>query len=273
MVVDFKKLDAALPSWAAQYRGASPFPHIVIDNFLERDVADQLFANFPNVAEEGWIHYVHYNERKHGLNKIDLLPKSIQQCIGTLNSTAFLSFLTTLTGIKGLLADTSLEGGGLHQTERHGNLNIHADFMVHTHHTNWLRRINILIYLNPDWKEEYNGHLELWRTDMSKCESRVLPIHNRCVIFNTTADSFHGVPDEVLCPPNMTRKSIALYYFTEESNIEVKNPTNYKARPTDSLLKKAGIYMDKQALWTYTKAKRVFGFNDDFVSKILNKFK
>src|SRR4029079_17456422 len=125
---------------------------------------------------------------KKGLNKLDVLPDAIKGTINELNSPAFLQFLSSLTGIKDLQKDDFLEGGGIHQSTRGGYLNIHADFTVHPHHRNWQRRVNVLVYLNKNLHVDWRGKLELWDKKMKACEVKVLPVFNRCVIFNTDAD-------------------------------------------------------------------------------------
>jgi Rps23 Pro-64 3,4-dihydroxylase Tpa1-like proline 4-hydroxylase len=90
---------------------------------------------------------------------------------------------------------------------------VHADFNRHEK-LNLDRRLNLLLYLNRDWKEEYGGHLQLWTRDMGRCVVKVLPVFNRCVVFSTTDFSYHGHPDPLTCPPGRTRKSIAMYYYT-----------------------------------------------------------
>ena len=271
-IFNYSKWEQHLTQNIQAYRTADPYPHIQLDNFLEPGAAEQAHAEFPSVKDEGWIHYVHLNEKKHGLNKMELLPPFIQKVIHELNSPEFTAYLSKLTGIDNLLSDDMLEGGGLHQSKRNGFLNIHADFTVHPHKPHWRRRVNLLIYLNKDWKEEYKGDLELWDRDMKGVRKKILPIFNRCVIFNTDADSYHGVPDPIMCPENDTRKSIALYYFTEESAMPVMRSTNYRARPQDGL-KSIGIYLDKKMVAVYTGMKRRLGINDDFISKLLNIFK
>lgn len=253
----------------ATYNTEDPFPHIVIDNFAKPEALAQVEAAFPKVDDEGWINYLHFNEKKHGLNKMSLIPEACRNLIEELNSPEFVSFLSELTGIPKLLPDPSMEGGGLHQSGRGGFLNIHADFTVHPHKRKWQRRVNILIYLNKDWEEAYNGHLELWTRDMKRCAAKVLPIFNRCVIFNTDADSYHGLPEPIQCPEDMSRKSVALYYFTEESKAPKKVNTNYQAKPDESPRKKFLVYLDKQVLWTYSRVKSTLGLNDDFASKLL----
>lgn len=256
---------------ASNYQQAHPYPFGQFESFLEEWAAKEAMNAFPRVQDQGWIHYVHVNEKKHGLNKMDLIPPFIQEVIRELNSDEFVAALSRLTGIEGLKADPSLEGGGLHQTQRGGFLNIHADFTVHPHKRNWRRRVNLLVYLNEGWKPEYRGELELWTRDMKACAQKISPVFNRAAIFNTDEDSFHGLPDPIQCPEGMTRKSIALYYFTEEKEMPRKRATNYRARPGDGI-KSIFIWADKQMVVLYNNIKGRLGINDDFVSKVLNLF-
>ncbi|GAA0729725.1 hypothetical protein GCM10009430_40150 [Aquimarina litoralis] len=271
MTIDYQKRNTSLHVDNHKYQTATPYPHIIFDDFLEKAAADKALAVFPKIKDEGWIHYVHINEKKHGLNKLDLIPSFIRdQVIKELNSSHFVTYLEKLTGIKNLIADTTIEGGGIHQSENGGYLNVHADFTVHPHKKTWRRRVNVLVYLNKDWKESYGGNLELWEKDMSRCSVTISPIFNRVVIFNTNEDSFHGFPDPINCPIAVTRKSIALYYFTEEEKGSFKKrSTNYRARPDDGY-KSVLIWVDKKIIALYSWLKGILGINDDFVSKLLN---
>ncbi|MEZ4760489.1 MAG: 2OG-Fe(II) oxygenase [Flavobacteriales bacterium] len=270
-IVDLDRWEQALPGLVPAYQEAKPFPYGQFDDFLDPEAALEAYQAFPKVKDEGWIHYVHVNEKKHGLNKMDRLPPFLREVITELNSDRFVRWLEQLTGIQGLKADDMLEGGGLHQSGRGGFLNIHADFTVHPHKRNWRRRVNVLVYLNKGWQEDWGGQLELWERDMSTCSARITPFFNRCVIFNTDEDSYHGLPDPLTCPEDESRKSIALYYFTEEAEAPRLRTTNYRARPTDGI-KGVAIWLDKQAIALYTRVKRTLGINDDFVSDLLNRF-
>ena len=112
------------------------------------------------------------------------IPRYTRQLLYAMNSSGFLQFLERLTGIQNLLGDPQYEGGGLHQIVPGGKLAIHADFSKHSVY-NLDRRLNALVYLNKNWKEEYGGHLELWDTAMTKAERRIAPVFNRMVIFTT----------------------------------------------------------------------------------------
>lgn len=270
-IFDYAKWNNELPELSKQYQFASPYPHIVLDNFLNPEMLDECIAEFNKLNEaDGWINYTHYNEKKKGLNKLDLLPEAIKGTINEFNSPEFLEFLNKLTGIKNLQKDDYLEGGGIHQSTKAGYLNIHADFTVHPHNRNWQRRVNVLVYLNKNWKEEWGGKLELWDKQMKACEVKVLPVFNRCVIFNTDADSYHGHPEPMTCPEGVYRRSIALYYYSIEDK-PFRRATHYQARPGEGN-KKLMVKLDNAMVAAYTEIKGRLGVNDKIISKILKFF-
>ncbi len=267
-IFPYSKWLGQITSLQKQYREAQPYAHIVLDDFLQPETLEKALSEFPDIQSGGWIHYVHFNEKKFGKNKLEALPPTPQAIIQELNSKPFVEFLTALTGIQNLFSDNSLEGGGLHQSKRGGFLNIHADFTVHPHQRHWQRRANVLVYLNKNWQEEYGGHLELWDRKMTQMEKKISPIFNRCVIFNTDPDSFHGHPHPIQCPEEITRKSIALYYYTQETAPQARS-TEYRARPEDHF-KSIFIFADKMALRVYDWTKRRLGLSDNLTSKILS---
>jgi Rps23 Pro-64 3,4-dihydroxylase Tpa1-like proline 4-hydroxylase len=270
-IFDYTAWNDRLPELSRRYQSASPYPYIVLENFLDPDALANCIDEFNKLNEtDGWINYKHYNEKKRGLNKLDILPETIKETINELNSPQFLDFLSKLTGIKGLMKDDYLEGGGIHQSGRGGFLNIHADFTVHPHHRNWQRRVNVLVYLNKEWKEEWGGKLELWDKKMKACEEKVLPVFNRCVVFNTDADSFHGHPEPMTCPQDRFRRSIALYYYTVEDK-PFRRATYYQARPGEGK-KKFFVKLDNAMVALYTSIKGRLGANDKFVSGLLRFF-
>ena len=269
-LVPYASLYGQLGTLRAEFANADPYPHIVVEDFLPRDVIERMHGEFPGVASGDWIHYVHYNERKFGKTNRETFGATIGAVVDELNSPRFLEFLRDVTGIEDLLPDETLEGGGLHQSERGGFLNVHADFTVHPHRRDWRRRLNLLLYLNPTWEESYGGYLELWDTEMHACVRKIGPVMNRCVIFSTDPTSFHGHPDPMTCPPGVTRKSLALYYFTQEAEPFVRS-TEYRARPGEGV-RGLGIYLDKMALRAYDRTKRALGLDDRFASKLLKLF-
>lgn len=218
---------------AAEYQTAKPFPHVVIDNFIpDSGVLDGVLDEFPTPGSTNWRRYDETTEKKLASQKETQIGPITRHLLQQFNSSIFCLFLEKLTGIEGIIPDPHLWGGGLHQIEAGGYLKIHADF-------NWYgklrldRRLNLLLYLNTDWLESYGGHLELWAQDMSRCEKKILPILNRCVIFSTSNSSFHGHPEALTCPAGWTRKSLALYYYSNgRPEDDARNySTVFKARP------------------------------------------
>lgn len=220
------------------YQNADPFPHLVIDNFLPESILDAVLTEFPKPQEIAWQSFKNPAERKLASCKELLMGDATVTVLHQLNSSTFLTFLETLSGFQGIIPDPYFEGGGLHQIERGGYLKIHVDFNRHAY-LKLDRRINLLLFLNKDWQEEYGGHLELWDRNMKLCYKRILPIFNRCVIFNTNDFSYHGHPDPLTCPEGMTRKSLALYYYSNgRPAAEVKkgltsHSTLFRARTSD----------------------------------------
>lgn len=270
-LIDMDRFAQQVSSLKSRYQSAHPYPHIAIDDFLNPVELQKCVDEFDQLNNsDGWINYVHFNEKKRGLNKAELLPTQIKRTIDALSTPEFLAQLSELTGIPNLQKDDQLEGGGIHQSTRGGFLNMHADFTVHPHHRHWQRRINLLVYLNPGWKEEWGGKLELWDKEMKGCVESVLPVFNRCVIFNTDHDSYHGHPEPMSCPEGTFRRSIALYYYTIEEN-PYQRSTHYVARPKEKN-KAWRIQLDNFMIAVYTKLKGISGANDGLVSKVLKMF-
>jgi Rps23 Pro-64 3,4-dihydroxylase Tpa1-like proline 4-hydroxylase len=197
------------------YQEARPFPCIVADGFFEPEILSQVLEEFPKPNPQTWITHNTNREKKYGTHNKRVMGQSTRFLLSKLCEKPFIDFLECLTGIEDLIPDPSLLGGGLHQIERGGFLKIHADFNYHARLKAY-RRLNLLVFLNPEWHETYGGYLELWNSKMTQCEKRIAPTFNRMIIFNTSDTSFHGHPDPLTCPTHFTRKSLALYYYTKE---------------------------------------------------------
>jgi 2OG-Fe(II) oxygenase superfamily len=265
----YEKWYSHLPLLAKQYRENHPFPHIKLENFLEPAVAYSMAKEFPDPTTHAWTHYKHHNENKHGLARRALFPPHIGEAVDELNSPEFASWLSALTGIQGLISDPSLAGGGLHLSAGGGFLNVHTDFSMHHYQRNWRRRVNLILYLNPGWQPEWGGAIEFWETSMHDCVVKYLPLINRAVIFTTDERSLHGFPEPLKCPDGVSRKSLALYYYTPEKDRAVVRSTNYRPRANDGLLQSCMIWLDKEVVDLYSRAKARFGFSDDLASRIL----
>ncbi len=270
---DYEHWNRELPKIQRTYRDNRPCPHILLRDVISSIEALSAAQHFPGPDTEAWIQYKHQNENKSGLTKRERFPSQLGRIVDELNSPQFVAWLSELTGIPGLLADDSMEGGGLHQSTSGGFLNIHTDFSMHHYHKNWHRRVNLILYLNPAWQAEWGGAIELWDTEMKQCVAKYPPFLNHALIFNTNDKSLHGFPDPLKCPGKESRKSIALYYYTVEEDPEFRpKSTDYRARPGDGLVKSSLIWLDKTAVDIYSRGKSRFGFSDDLASQVLKLF-
>lgn len=214
-LLDAERLNKVAEAHQQEYQGNSPFPHIVIDGLIDEGIINKIVDEFPGPDDILWTQKSHEYSRKLACEKMSVMGGLTRLLLHEMNGGAFIRFLESLTGIRGILPDPHLKGGGLHQIEKGGFLDVHADFNYHED-LQLQRRLNVLLYLNRDWKEEYGGHLELWNETMDRCEKRILPTMNRMVIFNTTDTSYHGHPEPTDSPEGVTRKSLALYYYTKD---------------------------------------------------------
>lgn len=210
---DFSRLDEIAKVNSDHYRSAEPFPHIVIDDFVNdhflRKVVEEVQAN----AAVKWESMDDALQQKFSNPDMRQMGPHTRALINFMNGQEVLGFLETLTGISGLIPDWQLAGGGVHALREGGFLNVHADFNYHRH-LKLDRRINLLLYLNDGWQAGWGGQLELWDSRMQACRRNIVPEFNRCVIFNTTDASFHGNPSPVHAPDGRTRLSLAFYYYT-----------------------------------------------------------
>ena len=214
-------------SCRSNYALANPFPHIVIDDFIPKDLAIQCYnqmsqhedwmfdsmMGYPEDERDSQINKWWTPYDSDSKNKIESDMPAVWKCLQYFNSRPFLLFLENLTGIKDLIADVDFEGGGIHKIKNGGRLELHSDYNKHPNKDIW-RRINLLLYLTPNWN--YNGHLDLYEKEPLVKVKSILPTFNRAVIFNTTDDSIHGHPIPLICPDEVSRYSFALYYFTKD---------------------------------------------------------
>lgn len=219
-IFDEKKLQMLAEQHRESYINAFPFPNIYFDNFMDAAILDDAVKAFPSPDQFSFYKYDNALEKKLAYDKVNELPEVILDILLAMNSAPFISFLETLTGIDGLIADPWYRGGGIHQILPGGKLDVHIDFNKHQK-LRLDRRLNALLYLNKDWDESYGGFFELWtgeRTQgghvLHKCEKKILPLFNRLAIFSTSEISYHGHPEPLTCPPDRARQSIATYYYS-----------------------------------------------------------
>lgn len=202
-----------LETLARSFRDASPFPYVVIDNFLNSQIANQVAEEFPD-PDASWWFYNNPIEVKYTMDRFDAAKTpTICQVFDKLQSEDVLRMVRRITRIPNLENDPYLHGQGLHYHPRNGRLDVHLDYSIHPI-TGKERRLNIILYLNRSWKEEYGGHLELWDREFTGPKQRILPVFNRAVLFQTSDISYHGMPRALACPLGEGRKSMAIYYVS-----------------------------------------------------------
>lgn len=222
---------------ALRFAPRDPFRHVVIDGFLQAGFAQRLLDAFPPFArgdarnEDGAI------GGKSVVERIDRLGGPWPELDALARSPEFLALVGRITGIDALLYDPWYFGGGTHDNRHGQELDPHVDFNRHPVE-GWHRRLNLIVYLNPGWQPQWGGALEL-HSDPRAPDDRVLrvdPLHNRCVIFETTETSWHGFA-RIEQPPAQRgsgRRSVALYYYTRERPAAETAPTHstiYVDRP------------------------------------------
>ena len=208
---------------AAAFAQAEPFRHLVVDDFLAADYAADLLAQFPPFERGNARNEAGELGGKSTVERVRELGAPYAALDDLIQSRAFLDLVGRLTGIPDLLYDPFYFGGGTHENREGQDLDPHVDFNRHPVER-WHRRLNLIVYLNREWQDDWGGSLEL-HSDPRAADDRislVTPLYNRCVIFETTEWSWHGF-SRITLPESrkqLTRKSIALYFYTRERPAE-----------------------------------------------------
>lgn len=201
------------------FQNGQPIPHIVIDNFLEESLAEKILSEFPNINDKIWYEYNNAIENKKTYNHWESFPEHTYQLFSYLNSPEYVHTLEQLFDNLTLYADIGLNGGGWHIHGPGGKLNVHLDYSIHSK-LKLERRLNIIIYLNKNWNDEWGGDLGFYSHDKinnvpKALVKAIMPSFNRAIVFDTTCNSWHGLPAPIRCPAAVTRKSLAIYYLSE----------------------------------------------------------
>ena len=215
-----KKLQEAINVDVRNWKSYNePYEHVIIDDFFDESFAEFIAREFPSYDSETWTAF--YNnpiEVKKLCNHWDKFPMHIYNAFTYFCSQEFNRILAKHFNVDSLVPDYGLNGGGMHSHKRGGRLNIHKDYSIHPK-INMMRHYNIIVYVTPNWKPEWNGGLELWSHDekTNKPKELIKTIENkfnRAVIFNTTQNSWHGLPHDLNCPDGVSRNSLAAYYVS-----------------------------------------------------------
>lgn len=222
-----------------EWRTAQPFPHIMIEPFLDAEFAREIAASYPTFGDARSVG--HEFKFVNEVGKVQVtdsakFPAPVARLNEMLANPEFLDQMAAISGIPRLQADPALAGGGMHITGPRGRLDVHVDFN-YVEEKKLHRRMNLLLYLNETWDDQWGGGVELWDRKVKRRYQRFSPKLNRCVVFETSEISFHGV-EQVTCPPGHARQSFATYYYTSEAPSGwkgEKHSTIFRARPDERL--------------------------------------
>ena len=209
-----------------RFLNSAPFEHIIIDNFLEDSYAEKLYKSFPDVSSN-WYEYKNPIEVKYTFDNINELDTELKNYFYYLSTPEFIDIISNISNINNLDYDEYLHGAGLHSHPRYGRLNIHLDYEKHPF-SGKERRLNIILFISKDWDVSWNGCNELWNHDVTNCIVKTPVKFNRAILFKTNDISWHGLPEKIMCPENIFRKSLA-YYFVTPLNTK-KNEDSYRKK-------------------------------------------
>lgn len=228
-----------------------PIRHVVIDNFLQTETITTLFENFPPLAEMK-TSYRGLNEKKSEHSDFSQLHPDFEKLHNALCSAEFIRWVSAWSGIDSLDTINDRLGYGLHQGGHNSFLDIHIDYNIHPI-KKLFRKLNLIIFFNQTWEQDWGGELELWDEDVQKCVQSIRPIFNRCVIFECSQISYHGYK-KMNVPENITRKSYYQYYFLPLVQSVTFHDTIFKTRPEESFVKKLSTSVKE---WTKNTAKKI----------------
>jgi len=194
--------------------------HVVIDGLFDREFVLECEREFATIDDRDFIRYANpmFEYEKYALNNSDLIPDKLRLLFETIHSDDFVESISAISGTGRLKTDGKRWGGGLHKTKEGGYLSVHKDFNIlptsYASDRQMVRCMNLIGYINSDWKPGDGGELEFWDKKGTRKVVAVEPRFNRWVLFDTR-NNYHGHPYPYT--GNSPRISIASYYYVEES--------------------------------------------------------
>ncbi len=239
-MINFEYLEANKAKLREEYMTAKPFPCIAIDNFCHEEKLSALVDNIPDIETKS-ADYA-FSKNKFEKSKIKDIAPEFEEFHREMTSDRFKDILHYITG-EDVFVDPDLYGGGIHQGKEGSFLDMHVDFNYHPLKPTWYRNLNILLYLNKDWKEEYGGHLKLEHSETGEKAEIGVPF-NRLAIMQCRGYTLHGY-DKINFPPGKARLSMATYAFSiHEKQQESARTTKWKvdkSNPVKYILSKLWV--------------------------------
>jgi Rps23 Pro-64 3,4-dihydroxylase Tpa1-like proline 4-hydroxylase len=275
---------AATDHLRQQFEQAQPFRHLLIENFFDQAFCERLLSEFPDFDTRAAMNENGEIGGKATQEKMQRLGRSYQRLDEVVKSQAFRDLVGEITGVPDLQYDPHYFGGGTHENRQGQDLDAHVDFNYHPV-TRQHRRLNLIVYLNKDWQDDWGGALQLHRNPYAEPSQdeivTLTPLFNRCVIFETTESSWHGF-ERINLPldlQGLSRKSFALYYYTdtrpadqtaeEHSTVYVERHLSARFQPgmalSDADLQEIKILLarrDQHLRRLYKNIQRLYGENN-----------
>jgi hypothetical protein len=238
-MINLDFLEANKEKLRMDYLLAKPYPYLVIDNFCDQGKMESLYSKIPELNNKSRDYMFAKNKfEKSNYRELGTEFQELYSDLCSERMNAFLSFIAN----EDVFVDPANHGGGLHQGKKNSFLDMHLDFNYHPLKKGWYRNMNLLLYMNKDWKPEYKGHLKL--VDLRSGEEKEIEVpFNRMIIQQTRAYTLHGY-DQTAFPENSYRTSIATYAYTQHNHLVEKPRTTDWHVNEDKPVKKmiAAIY-------------------------------
>lgn len=232
-MIRFEYIEAEKDRFREEFLNKQPFPHLGVDDFCEKDKIEELYRSIPEIKTES-ADYI-FAKNKFEKSRFTELGPLFQELYDDLVSERFRVWISYVTNEE-VFIDAKFYGGGIHQGKKGSFLDMHADFNYHPLEPKWFRNLNLLLYLNKDWKPEYKGHLRLEHKDRGGNVEVEVPF-NRMVIMLCRGYTLHGY-DPIQFPEGSFRTSIAAYaYSIHDKPMEAARTTEWKIEAKQSPLK------------------------------------